>query len=104
MKRRYVIYVKKKKKSRVMIVKVIQNLRKRMKVQIEKIQENVSKDLEELKNISSFFCGSYRKRKKLSFKKQTTATTAPPPTNNQHTDVSAHLNSIAAHVSYLYSM
>ena len=33
-----------------MIVKVIQNLRKRMKVQIEKIQENVSKDLEELKN------------------------------------------------------
>ena len=51
MKRRYVIYVKKeKKKSRVMIVKMIQNLRKRMKVQIEKIQENFKKDLEELKN------------------------------------------------------
>ena len=50
MKRRYVIYVRKKKKSRVMIVKMIQNLRKRMKVQIEKIQENVNKGLEELKN------------------------------------------------------
>ena len=33
-----------------MIVKMIQNLRKRMKVQIEKIQENFNKDLEELKN------------------------------------------------------
>ena len=33
-----------------MIVKMIQNLRKRMKVQIEKIQENVNKGLEELKN------------------------------------------------------
>ena len=33
-----------------MIVKMIQNLRKRMKVQIEKIQENFHKDLEEWKN------------------------------------------------------
>ena len=44
------MWKKKKKKSRVIIVKMIQNLRKRMKVQIEKIQENFNKDLEELKN------------------------------------------------------
>ena len=49
MKRRYVTYVK-KKKSRVMIVKMIQNLRKRMKAQMEKMQENFDKDLEGLKN------------------------------------------------------
>ena len=41
---------KKKKKSRVMIVKMIQNLRKRIKAQMEKMQENFDKDLEGLKN------------------------------------------------------
>ena len=35
---------------RVMIVKMIQNLRSRMEAQIEKIQEMFNKDLEELKN------------------------------------------------------
>ena len=35
---------------RVMIVKMIQGLRKRMETQIEKIQEIFNKDLEELKN------------------------------------------------------
>ena len=33
-----------------MIVKMIQNLRKRMKAQMEKMQENFDKDLEGLKN------------------------------------------------------
>ena len=39
-----------KKEFRVTIVKVIQDLRKRMEVWIEKIQENFNKCLEELKN------------------------------------------------------
>ena len=38
------------KEFRVMIVKVIQNLRNRMEAEIEKIQEMFNKDLEELKN------------------------------------------------------
>ena len=39
-----------KKEFRVMIVKMIQNLRNRMEAWIEKIQEVFNKDLEELKN------------------------------------------------------
>ena len=38
------------KEFRVMIVKMIQDLGKRMEAQIEKIQEMFNKDLEELKN------------------------------------------------------
>ena len=38
------------KEFRVTIVKMIQDLRKRMEAQIEKIQEVFNKDLEELKN------------------------------------------------------
>ena len=38
------------KEFRVMIVKMIQNLRNRVEAQIEKIQEMFNKDLEELKN------------------------------------------------------
>ena len=38
------------KEFRVMIVKMIQNLRNRMKAWIEKLQEMFNKDLEELKN------------------------------------------------------
>ena len=38
------------KELRVMIVKMIQDLGKRMEAQIEKIQEMFNKDLEELKN------------------------------------------------------
>ena len=38
------------KEFRVMIVKMIQNLRNRMEAWIEKIQEMLNKDLEELKN------------------------------------------------------
>ena len=38
------------KEFRVMIVKMIQNLRNRMEAQIEKKQEMFDKDLEELKN------------------------------------------------------
>ena len=38
------------KEFRVMIVKMIQDLRKRMEAQIKKIQEEFNKDLEELKN------------------------------------------------------
>ena len=38
------------KEFRVMIVKMIQNLRNRMEARIEKIQEMFNKDLEELKN------------------------------------------------------
>ena len=38
------------KEFRVMIVKMIQNLRKRMEAKIEKMQEMFNKDLEELKN------------------------------------------------------
>ena len=38
------------KEFRVMTVKMFQNLRNRMEVQIEKIQEMFNKDLEELKN------------------------------------------------------
>ena len=41
---------KKKKKSRIMIVKMIQNLGKRMEAKIEMMQEMFTKDLEELKN------------------------------------------------------
>ena len=37
------------KEFRIMIVKMIQDLRKRMKAQIEKMQEMFNKDLEELK-------------------------------------------------------
>ena len=39
-----------KKEFRVMIVKMIQDLRNRMEVQIKKIHEKFNKDLEELKN------------------------------------------------------
>ena len=38
------------KDIRVMIVKIIQDLRNRMEAQIEKIQQMFNKDLEELKN------------------------------------------------------
>ena len=38
------------KEFRVMIIKIIQNLRKRMEARIEKIQEMFNKDLEKLKN------------------------------------------------------
>ena len=38
------------KEFRIMIVKMIQDLRKRMKAKIEKMQEMFNKDLEELKN------------------------------------------------------
>ena len=41
------------KQFRVMIVKLIQDLGNRMEAQIEKIQEMVNKDLEELKNKQS---------------------------------------------------
>ena len=41
---------KKKKKIRIMTVRMIQDLRKRMEANIEKIQEMFTKDLEELKN------------------------------------------------------
>ena len=37
------------KECRIMIVKMIQSLRKRMEAKIEKIQEMFNKDLEELK-------------------------------------------------------
>ena len=40
------------KEFRIMIVKMIQNLRKRMEAKIEKMQEMFNKDLEELKNKS----------------------------------------------------
>ena len=40
----------KEKELRIMIVKMIQNLRKTMEAKIEKMQEMFSKDLEELKN------------------------------------------------------
>ena len=38
------------KAFRIMIVKMIQDLRKRMEAKIEKMQEMFNKDLEELKN------------------------------------------------------
>ena len=38
------------KELRIMIVKMIQDLRKRMEAKTEKIQEMFTKDLEELKN------------------------------------------------------
>ena len=38
------------KEFRIMIVKMIQDLRKRMEAKIENMQEMVNKDLEELKN------------------------------------------------------
>ena len=38
------------KEFRIMIVKMIQDLRKRMEAKIEKMQEVFNKDLEELKN------------------------------------------------------
>ena len=38
------------KEFKIMIVKMTQNLRKRMEATIEKIQEMFTKDLEELKN------------------------------------------------------
>ena len=38
------------KEFRVVIVKMIQNLRNRMEARTEKIQEMINKDLEELKN------------------------------------------------------
>ena len=40
----------KKKKFRIIIVNMIQDLRKRMEAKTEKMQEKVNKDLEELKN------------------------------------------------------
>ena len=42
-----------KKEYGVMVVKMIQGLGKRMDAQIEKIQEMLDKDLEELKNIQN---------------------------------------------------
>ena len=39
-----------KKEFRIMIVKMIQDLGKRMEAKIEKMQEMYNKDLEELKN------------------------------------------------------
>ena len=39
-----------RKEFRIMIVKMIQDVRKRMEAKIEKIQEMFTKDLEELKN------------------------------------------------------
>ena len=39
-----------KKEFRIMIVKMIQDLRKRMEAKVEKMQEMFTKDLEELKN------------------------------------------------------
>ena len=41
------------KELRIMIVKIIQDLRKRMEAKIEKIQEMFAKDLQELKNKQS---------------------------------------------------
>ena len=41
------------KEFRIMIVKMIQDLRKRMEAKIEKIQDMFNKDLEELKNKQS---------------------------------------------------
>ena len=38
------------KEFRIMIVKMIQDLRKRMEAKVEKMQEMFTKDLEELKN------------------------------------------------------
>ena len=38
------------KEFRIMIVKMIQDLRKRMEAKIEKLQEMLTKDLEEIKN------------------------------------------------------
>ena len=38
------------KEFRIMIVKMIQDLRKRMEAKIEKMQETFTKDLQELKN------------------------------------------------------
>ena len=38
------------KEFRIMIVNMIQNLGKRMEVKIEKMQEMLTKDLEEIKN------------------------------------------------------
>ena len=38
------------KEIRMMIVKMIQDLRKRMEAKIEKMQETFTKDLQELKN------------------------------------------------------
>ena len=40
------------KEFRIMILKMIQDLRKRMEAKIEKMQEMFTKDLEELKNKS----------------------------------------------------
>ena len=42
------------KEFRIMIVKMIQDLGKRMEAKIEKMQEMFNKDLEELKSISLF--------------------------------------------------
>ena len=39
-----------KKEFKIMVVKMIQDLRKRMEANIEKMQEMFTKDLEELKN------------------------------------------------------
>ena len=39
-----------KKEFRIMIVKMIQDLRKRMEAEIKKMQEMFNKDLEELRN------------------------------------------------------
>ena len=41
------------KEFRIMIVKMIQDLRKIMEAEIEKMQEMFTKDLEELKNIQT---------------------------------------------------
>ena len=38
------------KEFRIMVVKIIQDLRKRMEAKIEKMQEMFTKDLQELKN------------------------------------------------------
>ena len=45
------------KEFRIMIVKMIQDLGIRMEAKIEKMQEMINKDVEELKNYNSVACG-----------------------------------------------
>ena len=51
------------KESRVMIIKMIQNLGKRMEAQIKKIQEMFSKQLEDIKNKQTEMNNTINKRK-----------------------------------------
>ena len=52
------------KEFRIMIVKMIQDLRKRMEAKIEKMQEMFNKDLEELKNKQKPYSRKDRKDEK----------------------------------------